>query len=887
MAMRKFITALAMVLLSVTPALAFQPPITNNYCTVTGTIASLNQFTGYAYANQRVTFNITATGAPACPGNANLPIAASSMSYRTDSTGNLPSSPAVQLPQGANGVTMSIADGPTIALATIPCQTSCPITTIVPPWPLPPDVVTDVAVTGPLFDGVTVQNPAPGTYGTATIAAPPSYPVTTSGPTLTLYLVDHGNLQAVTLNGNATITIADSQANPTAALPDGAVIDIATIEGAAGGFTPTFAVASGGLVWNGGGTQPTPSIVANTWSMWEFYVVGGTTVGTFIGSSGGNSFMPLVAYGIQDYGLITNSGLATPSAPAVANVGTTGSTSYTYFVACHDPNGGITEPSVAATTSTGNATLDSTNYNLITPVAETGCVSWDVLKGNTSFSIGTISTPAGSLKDTGQATSAYTPQTHNNTADLYMPTGILTALSINLTNPLPPLSGGTGLAQNPTIGELLYGSNAYVADPQAPTVTPVGILGSTPYSYFIVCRNANGRTLASSAGTTVTGNATLSGSNYNKIAWVAPSGATGGCDVLRNSVNASVALATTSPYLDTGGATSAYTPPASNTTGPGAYADLPANTSTISTPGAPTITNVGTAGSTTASYYIVCHDSNGGSTVPSAAGTTTTGNAVLDATNYNSIAWTFPTGAANCDVLKNDTAHSLVLGATSSPVSDTGQGLAAYSTPLINNSGTKEFLCETGSGGQGNIPAWCQITASDIGPLLPTATSTPTPAPTTLSAFLSFPGVTFASVMSVSAVDLGGCFALPFQLTVGHFTFEVAHDGQTGKAYDVGLYNSSGNLLFHTGSVTPITGGAITTAVSPSVVLTPGMYCTAAVSSETAATATIDVIGLPFGPCVTGTASGCSGSSCSLPATLTFNATSTGCANGISMGLGP
>lgn len=58
-----------------------------------------------------------------------------------------------------------------------------------------------------------------------------------------------------------------------------------------------------------------------------------------------------------------------------------------------------------------------------------------------------------------------------------------------------------------------------LANPSAPTVTPQGSSGSTTYSYVIAAFNETGETTASSAGTTATGNATLTSTNFNRITW--------------------------------------------------------------------------------------------------------------------------------------------------------------------------------------------------------------------------------------------------------------------------------------------------------------------------------------------------------------------------------
>lgn len=61
--------------------------------------------------------------------------------------------------------------------------------------------------------------------------------------------------------------------------------------------------------------------------------------------------------------------------------------------------------------------------------------------------------------------------------------------------------------------------------PGTPTVTPQGAAGSTAYSYRITGLNADGQSLASTAGTTSTGNATLDATNFNRVTWTPLPGA--------------------------------------------------------------------------------------------------------------------------------------------------------------------------------------------------------------------------------------------------------------------------------------------------------------------------------------------------------------------------
>lgn len=64
-----------------------------------------------------------------------------------------------------------------------------------------------------------------------------------------------------------------------------------------------------------------------------------------------------------------------------------------------------------------------------------------------------------------------------------------------------------------------------VSTPTSLAITPTGTTGSETYSYRVEAVNATGKTAACARVTTSTGNATLSASNYNALAWDAMSGA--------------------------------------------------------------------------------------------------------------------------------------------------------------------------------------------------------------------------------------------------------------------------------------------------------------------------------------------------------------------------
>lgn len=91
-----------------------------------------------------------------------------------------------------------------------------------------------------------------------------------------------------------------------------------------------------------------------------------------------------------------------------------------------------------------------------------------------------------------------------------------------------------------------------------PTVTPVGTTGSTTYNYKITAVDSETfeESLGSTAGTTTTGNATLSTTNYNSISWSSVSGA-GQYNVYRelNGVYGFIGVAGSTSFSDKGALT--------------------------------------------------------------------------------------------------------------------------------------------------------------------------------------------------------------------------------------------------------------------------------------------------------------------------------------------
>jgi hypothetical protein len=93
--------------------------------------------------------------------------------------------------------------------------------------------------------------------------------------------------------------------------------------------------------------------------------------------------------------------LAPPTNLSVYPQGTTGSTTYTYYAACQDAFGNLTAGSSAATTTTGNATLSSSNWNLVQAIPEPGCVNYYWWRNGTAASDMFAVTPGALVEDTG------------------------------------------------------------------------------------------------------------------------------------------------------------------------------------------------------------------------------------------------------------------------------------------------------------------------------------------------------------------------------------------------------------------------------------------------------------------------------------------------------
>ncbi len=121
------------------------------------------------------------------------------------------------------------------------------------------------------------------------------------------------------------------------------------------------------------------------------------------------------------------------------------------------------------------------------------------------------------------------------------------------------------------------------------------------------------------------------------------------------------------------------------------------STAMITNLDAPVIISKGLSGKTTYRYFLVCHDKNGGITLPSPAGSIATGNDLLSAVNYNEIRWRAIDGCWSWDILKGDTSTSVATlqqpqlshepESVSITFKDTGKTTRPYTPPTRNTTG--------------------------------------------------------------------------------------------------------------------------------------------------------------------------------------------------------
>jgi len=298
----------------------------------------------------------------------------------------------------------------------------------------------------------------------------------------------------------------------------------------------------------------------NNWFEFIDNAAGTGKIHYMIGADPNNQTFLRNPNGVKTYALQLMQ-MLTPVAPTITNVGAAGAATWTYKIVARNGAGatlGTTAASAAGSTTTGNATLTSANYNVVTWPSVVGAAFYDVYRtvaGTSPTSTGLIGSVASSIvANTGLQMSTYT----------FNDTGVAgDGTTAPTTNTSATFASGT--------------TNTLLTTPVNVVATPQGTVGSTTISYKIVAVNeAGGVTAASTAGTTTTANATLSTTNSVLVTWNSVPGtltynvyrtAAGGTPSTTGLIGSVTATSGTQSFTDTGIAGDSSTAPTANTTG--------------------------------------------------------------------------------------------------------------------------------------------------------------------------------------------------------------------------------------------------------------------------------------------------------------------------------
>ena len=313
-------------------------------------------------------------------------------------------------------------------------------------------------------------------------------------------------------------------------------------------------------------------------------VTGAAQIGGDFGVAGNTDFQGAISVtGGVTGGLVINS-LTTPSAPTVTPQGTTGAISYSYAITAISATGGETLASTVGSTATGNATLNNSNYNLITWSPVAGAASYKVYRtasAGAPSSIGLIGSISGTaFNDTGIAASGSTPTI--DTTGNFTVNGSQTTLKSTTNNTTAfqvQNSSGTSIlnvdSTNARIGvDVTYSAMSAPTQNNTSTSTTGGTLAADTYYYKITAIDgAGGETLPSVEKSQVTTGSTstitlswvpVTGASGYKIYRSALSGAGSGGEVYLTTTLGTVNGANLN-YVDSGSATAgSVAPPASN-----------------------------------------------------------------------------------------------------------------------------------------------------------------------------------------------------------------------------------------------------------------------------------------------------------------------------------
>jgi hypothetical protein len=264
--------------------------------------------------------------------------------------------------------------------------------------------------------------------------------------TITPNLFQGNATKFITLTGNVTISIPS-----TSQRMRGKEITYVIVQDSTGGRTITWNAAYKIYNW-------LPDLTPNGITSIKFIVGDDATNFYQIAGGGGLGSTNNLALGTtntpttgiyQRGGQQKLLGVVSPSTPTISNIGTPGTTGYSYTIVAIDRNGFKTIASTVGSTTTGAATLNGTDFNRITWTAVDGAVSYDVVRtvsSGTPSSLGSIvlGTKALTFDDTGIAASAYTTPTRNTTADATIEGNVIAGGFVSTPNAQGALTtGGT------------------------------------------------------------------------------------------------------------------------------------------------------------------------------------------------------------------------------------------------------------------------------------------------------------------------------------------------------------------------------------------------------------------------------------------------------------
>ncbi|MDL2342454.1 MAG: right-handed parallel beta-helix repeat-containing protein, partial [Patescibacteria group bacterium] len=483
----------------------------------------------------------------------------------------------------------------------------------------------------------------------------------------------------------------------------------------------------------------------------------GTVLSTFTGDGSLGVGVSAPTARLQVAGGSIFQGISAPAQPTVTNIGTAGSTSYTYTVTATTATG-ETAAAPVRTTTTGNATLNGTNFNRISWTAVTGASGYTVYRtasGGTPSSTGYIATLSGGSTTTfddigtaciGNCEKTIAP-TGNTSGAINAQNGVTVGASSQgfsyiYTRTAPtnvgdyvevfransgvyeseqfrveitaPGGGGFSILSKEYLISSSYNNgfnNGAIVTPLSATsgnfdVELEAIRSTTSGGYTFRIRKSQ----SSLAGRDITvrvdgvktgfditevngtGTSAVGSTNYSTINMAA----TGGGVTFGLNTNQSLAPASLLAASNVNQANAALLQNTSGTTflqADGSNTKLTLSGSSavngnikintqLAPSSAPTITNQGTAGAVSYSYVVTAVTKDGYETTVSPTGTTATGNATLNATNFNRLSFSHVSGAYSYKVFRTASAGSPASTGLIGTVLDSSQAYNFYGNPL-------------------------------------------------------------------------------------------------------------------------------------------------------------------------------------------------------------